>query len=223
MASNSSDTAERILSFIGKNNLNPGDILPTQEELCKELSISIRKLREGLSLLQAQGFVETRKKGGTIVLNPGLDHLSNNVVRHLDTRGFSEAELIKARAVFESATIKETAKNRTARDLLNILNEIENLEKLHEKGVSDETADMKFHLELLKATHNPVLEIFGSLIVKVFFPKIAGGYLAPEETRKRTVIEHRKIFEAVQNQDARRAEKLIYQHIIAPLEGRKVK
>jgi len=223
MAHHATEVAEILIRYIHDRQIRPGSPLPTQQQLSSELSIGIRRLRDGLNLLQEQGIVESRKKGGTIVRQPDITHLFHSIVRHLETKGYEEQDLITARALVESASIRLAASNRTTRDLLLMLSEIEKIEDLHTRKLPDEEADMDFHLSILKATHNPVLEVFGSLIVKVFFPKITGGFIAPEATRKQSNAEHRKIFDAIQEQDADTASQILYDHITAPLRGRKIR
>ncbi len=222
ISENKPDVVAMLRRYIHKKGYMPGDQLPKQQELCEELSVGIRRLREGLNILQEQGWVETRKKGGTVICKPDISYLHETVNNHLEYEGYTYEQLVEARAVFESAAVKEAARKRTVKDLLKILETIERMEDLQKQGKVDETADQDFHLALLKATHNPVIEVFGTLIVRTFFPKIKGQFLASEEIRKITLDEHRNIFEAVQQQDAALAEKLLYEHIIAPLRGREI-
>ena len=221
-SSTPSDIAADLRQYIHRKGYQAGDQLPTQTELCNELSVSIRHLREGLTLLQAQGLVQTRKKGGTVVLSPDIDYLYQTTLRHLEYQGYNDAQLIEARAIFERATGREAALRRTAKDLLIILETIERLEAVQQSGAADETADMDFHLALLSAAHNPVIEVFGTLIVRAFFPKIQGKYRAPETIRALTLHEHRQIYDAVQRQDAEQTEQLLHDHIMAPLRGREI-
>ena len=221
-SSTPSDIAADLRQYIHQKGYQAGDQLPTQAELCDELSVSIRHLREGLTLLQAQGLVQTRKKGGTVVLSPDIDYLYQTTLRHLEHQGYNDTELIEARAIFEQAIGQEAARKRTAKDLLIILETTERLEAVQQSEAVDETADMDFHLALLSAAHNPVIEMFGTLIVRAFFPKIQGKYRAPENIRALTLHEHRQIYEAVQRQDAGQTGQLLYDHIMAPLRGREI-
>ena len=222
VSQNKADVVSLLRHYIREKGYAPGDQLPKQQELCEELSIGIRRLREGLNILQEQGWIETRKKGGTVICQPDIRNLYQTVHTHLQFKGYTQEELIEARAIFESAAVKETAIKRTAKDLLKILETIERMETLQQQNQVDETADQDFHLTLLEATHNPVIEVFGTLIVHTFFPKIKGQFFASDETRKVTLKEHKEIFEAVQQQDAALASTLLYDHIMAPLRGRKI-
>ncbi|WKN44208.1 FadR/GntR family transcriptional regulator [Tunicatimonas pelagia] len=220
--STASEAAVRIRRYIHKQQYQAGEQLPTQQQLCKELSVSIRHLREGLTILQEQGLVQTRKKGGTVVLAPDISYLQQATVQHLEHCNFDDRQLIEARAVFERAIGQEAASKRTAKDLLTILETIEQMEAAHQAGELDETADQDFHLALLAAAHNPVIEVFGTLIVRAFFPKIKGKYRASDETRTLTLHEHRAVYEALQQRDTEETGRLLYDHITAPLRGRDI-
>src|ERR671936_3107405 len=52
---------------IMRGELQPGDLLPTEEELRGELAVSRTVLREAIKVLAAKGLVESRPKTGTRV------------------------------------------------------------------------------------------------------------------------------------------------------------
>ncbi len=54
---------QQIIKLISENELNPGDILPPQDELASSLGVSKGSLREALVKLEAKGFLE-KEKGG---------------------------------------------------------------------------------------------------------------------------------------------------------------
>lgn len=58
---------EAIKDFILERGLSPGDLLPTESELMKQLGVSRNALREAIKALQALGFVEVCHGTGTYV------------------------------------------------------------------------------------------------------------------------------------------------------------
>lgn len=59
-----------ILNFIGNGELQPGDLLPREEEIADNLNVSRICVREGIGRLKALGLVEPRKRRGTVLRKP---------------------------------------------------------------------------------------------------------------------------------------------------------
>ena len=64
----------RILEYIEKNNLVPGDMLPNELQFSEKLGVSRNVVREAMSRLRMLGLLQSRtKKGiqikGTTVIN----------------------------------------------------------------------------------------------------------------------------------------------------------
>lgn len=66
--SRTEQTAEKLISMIMNERLfKPGEKLPNEEALSKELGVSRVTLREAIRTLGAQGLVETKRGVGTFV------------------------------------------------------------------------------------------------------------------------------------------------------------
>src|SRR4030095_16554231 len=65
----------RVYELIKRGGLKPGDRLPPERELAKELGISRPSLRSGLSSLISMGVLKSRQGGGTYIVDgpPALD------------------------------------------------------------------------------------------------------------------------------------------------------
>ena len=59
---------ESIQQSISNGDLKPGDRLPTEEQLTAKFNTSRPTINKAIRSLARDGFVETRKRGGTIVL-----------------------------------------------------------------------------------------------------------------------------------------------------------
>jgi GntR family transcriptional regulator len=63
--------ASLLRKRITSGKLKPGDLLPTEMELCRTFGISRHTAREALRLLSVDGLIERRRGAGTIVTLPG--------------------------------------------------------------------------------------------------------------------------------------------------------
>lgn len=210
--------AAQVRDFIRRRKLIPGDRLPTHGELSTQLGIGPRRLREGLSVLEYQGVIETRNKGGTIVRRPAVEALTESIAWCLDAEGCDLKDLIRARAHLESGAAADAAARRTARDLLEILDALEQLETRTSARQDDRSQEEAFHLAILKATHNAVLVTFGQL-VRLQIRRM-GTAIPSRRRREAYTREHRAVFEAIQRQDAVAARELMFAHIKGQLHSK---
>lgn len=212
--------ADTLKKFICARKLRQGDKLPDHDKLSRKLGVGIHRLREGLAILEQQGLIETRRKGGTRIKNPSADVLGESIRWHLDwLGGYTLEDLTRARAAIESALVEEVVRVRTARDLLGLYAAIEQMESIPLAASNQELemADELFHLELLKATHNPLMQMFGQLIVQQFRQKIKQNLKVIPGLVKKAIKGHRLVLAAIEKRDAGAAQKRMYNHVISQL------
>lgn len=70
IAGRTGDLADAIADLIRSGELSPGDRLPTVRALAKGGEVSVGSIVHAWGQLQEQGFVQTRRRGGTVVLPP---------------------------------------------------------------------------------------------------------------------------------------------------------
>lgn len=58
---------DEIKEYIFRNNLQPGDKLPTEMELCESLGVSRNVLRESIKALEITGLVRSRPGVGIVI------------------------------------------------------------------------------------------------------------------------------------------------------------
>ncbi|MFZ5646048.1 MAG: GntR family transcriptional regulator [Bacillota bacterium] len=65
---------EQIYELIQQGTLKPGDVLPSEREICEKYNLSRGTVRQAINILVNKGYV-TRKQGkGTVIKHPTLDH-----------------------------------------------------------------------------------------------------------------------------------------------------
>lgn len=206
--------AARIRREIRRRGLKPGDRLPVHPELARSLKVGIRRLREALSILKQQGFIRTHGKGGTRVASPSIQSLADPMDWHLEDMGCSFEDLVRSRALIESAIASEAARVASAKAKLMILHAIE---QEQQATATDRTCleqlDEAFHQAVLQAADNPALTIVGRLIAQQFQRKLET--LGHAHTRYRNVVvrEHYKIYEAIHDGNSVEAQSRMRRHI----------
>jgi len=214
----SKSVASELRKFILENDLEPGDRLPTHSELCEYLKVGPRPLREGLSILNEQGLVETRRRGGTRVTRPSVRALAEPIAWYLQGKDYRFEDMVRARAAVESAIAAEAAKSRTARDLLVILDAMEQVEAMPDPDERAQKADEAFHVAILRAAHNHVMMIFGQLIAEEFKRKLQEHLASSPNRIAGRTAEHRAVYQSIEMQDPEAARRQMYEHIMLQLK-----
>ena len=215
---NGVSVAQQLQEFIQKENIAPGQRLPTHPQLCEQLGVGLRRLREALSILSQQGLIETRRRGGTFVKSPSVKVLSEPIAWQLEEKGYTFEDMVRARAAIESGIAEEAAKSRTAKDMLRMLVSVEKMRASNKPSKELDDADEQFHLAILHAAHNPVIEIFGQLIVEQFNYKSREKIYATEKELEISSGQHESIYQSIENQNPEMARKLMYEHIMAQIK-----
>lgn len=99
------DVYDRLRARLDAGEYRVGSVLPTEEELEAEFQVSRYSLREALSVLERQGYIERKRRAGTRVLGrPAINTFRHAVsslnelnvfVQHTNIN-FGPAELIEA-------------------------------------------------------------------------------------------------------------------------------
>lgn len=67
--------AEDLREKIFSGDLKPGDMLPSETEVCKEYNVSRMTARQGIRLLTEEGLAESQRGKGSFVTSPKLNDL----------------------------------------------------------------------------------------------------------------------------------------------------
>jgi DNA-binding FadR family transcriptional regulator len=98
---NTEQVVARVYELIKRDELKPGDRLPPERELAKQLGISRPSLRAGLSSLISMGVLQSRQGAGTFIVDgpPALDSEPLRLLAEL--HGFSYDHMFETRSVLE--------------------------------------------------------------------------------------------------------------------------
>ncbi len=191
-----------------RGELEPGEPLPTEEELSEELAVSRTVLREAVKVLAAKGLVEARPKTGTRVRPRGdwnlidPDVLAWRIEANPDGRFFRD--IIELRRIIEPEAARLAAARATDEEIA----QLDEVFHEMELAVGDPDAylapDLRFHELILEACHNELLEQMASTMRAVFRALFVAARTA--ETIGRATHLHGAIVEAIRARDGARAE-----------------
>ena len=153
---------------IAQGIIPAGTVLPPECDLEIRLGVGRGVVREAIKTLSGKGLVSVRPRHGTRVL-PRRDWslLDRDVLNWLVGQDNPDRELLLAiqevRSIIEPAAAALAATRATKKDLLRINAALEAMESSDSQATAT-AADKAFHLAILDATHNPVLQGFRGAI-----------------------------------------------------------
>jgi len=212
------EISDIIIEKVKNGELKPGDALDSVDKMAKMYDVSRSSVREAISSLRAMGLVETRQGEGTFVTSFDASSFSLPVSTALIMQKKDIKELIVVRRLLEIGTVSLAAKSRTEEDLKNLEKSLTLMKDTEGKGLLGENADLQFHLNIAKATHNDMLINLTSSVSDATLESMRETrrlILYSEESMSKLYEEHLKIFQAIKDSDAKLAEKEMRDHLVS--------
>jgi GntR family transcriptional repressor for pyruvate dehydrogenase complex len=210
------EVCARIRDQLEVGALRPGDKLPPERELARQLGVSRTALREALRSLEIAGIVQLRKgpKGGAFI-RPGDPRSMNRVMQDLVHLGaISLDDLTEARLLIQTAVVRLACERATDEDIAAIGVNIENTAEATRLERHDERLRYvnEFYRLLALSTRNEILTMLVDALTEIlmrFLRAIVGG--AP----MRNLIEARRRFYAhFKVRDADKAARELEKHLV---------
>lgn len=208
--------ASSILSQIRSGELMPGDRLPRESELSATYNVSRNTAREALRVLASQGLVTSKRGvgGGTFINHPSARHITDALSTSLGLLTSSEAisvsSLLEIREMIELQAAELAALRRTDEELDDIRRSL-----FDPAGVNPETvfeSNQDFHNKILRATHNPLLELVVEPVFRILEQRFARE-LAEPAFWTRVNADHRSILELLELRDQAGAREATRAHL----------
>ena len=202
--------ADKIIDLIESKELLPGEKLPSEQELMKELNVGRGTIREAIKSLVSRNIVEIRRGVGAFVAK------NTGVVE--DPLGFSfinnKKKLVKdsmdVRLLLEPSIARWAARNATDSEILEIIELSKRIEKaiLNDEDYSD--LDVEFHTKIANSSRNLVVENLIPILNMNIRSLIDVTHAV---LREHTILSHKKIANAIKERDEEMAERLMREHI----------
>mgnify|MGYP004579652239 CR=1 FL=1 len=203
--------SEDIISFILNEHLQPGDKLPNESHLAKELNIGRSSLREAMKLLASRNIVTIRQGSGTyIASSPGMidDPLGFTFIS--DKKKLVQ-DLLEIRFLLEPAIAAMSATYSDKEDIDKIVSLCDQVEELLKQKKDHTQKDIEFHTAIAMGSKNVVIPRLIPIINSSIplFVETTGNVLQLE-----TIETHREIADAIADHDAVRAQDAMCMHLM---------
>ncbi len=209
--------SDSIRDDILARRLVPGDQLPVETELADRFGVSRSTVREALRELTSQNLVNTTRgaTGGTFVVVPTTQHLAQSLAVGIEmlagSADLSVAELLEARELLEMPAAELAA----ARGRTEEVDAIRTYVETHRADAAvgrELAANWSFHTLVMRAAHNPLLELMAEPIYYVLRTRFAESRAAGP-FRQKVEDHHRAIATAIFDRDGQRASEEMRLHL----------
>lgn len=167
------DIREQILS----GDLPRGAKLPGEKELCDRYGVSGPTVREAIRALNAGGFIEVRHGSGAVVIADSAELVAMALRAAVRLENVHPTDALDILSVLNTHAAALAARNATPEDLAELRDATSAMMKI--KTAEDAgAAGSAFHHALVRASHNPLLEVLASFLVSMqvdFAQKVTGG------------------------------------------------
>jgi GntR family transcriptional repressor for pyruvate dehydrogenase complex len=207
------EIVDQIQQQIFSGALKPGDQIPAERDLAERFGVSRTAVREAIKSLTEKGLIEVFVGRGTFVTNLSLDRVIESMTLLLRNEPHNVASLQEAREVLEIPTARLAATRRTDAHVARLRAISTELEAENSISARLVDGDTEFHVEVARATGNPVLVLLSQTIVALL--RTERLYRADfDSTRLPTALaDHRDIVDAIADGNPERAAQAMSDHL----------
>lgn len=214
-----SDVIEQQLEFlILEGSLRPGEKLPPERELAKQLDVSRPSLREAVLRLETRGLLLRRQGDGTFVQNNLWRSFCDPLVELLSHHDESRFDLLETRHALEGIAAYYAALRSTDEDRARISECHRAIEIAQQSGELDAEASaaLQFQISVTEAAHNVVL----LHLVRCMEPMLAHNLrqnfallYAHKEMHPKVSAHRACIFQAIMDREPEQARDASHRHL----------
>lgn len=182
--------------------------MPDEASMLDSYGVTRTGLREAYAQLTAKGMIVAKTRVGTSVTPPSFWNMLDPDVLlwHLDAKPLDEIamSIYPLRRMVEPGAAALAAQVRTDAELARLE---QAYEQMKSSGRDEEAlimADLRFHLEIISATHNPFIGAFNTLLNTVMRRTLSLGWRGVESAalKPARLLQHFDVLEAIRQQNA---------------------
>lgn len=203
----------QMKQMIHKGELVPGDRLPSERDLAKQLNCSRTSLKEACRVLESEGVIVSKQGGGRYIQSIKDDLTISSLYSPVDLLEKSAIfQFIEAREILESEIASIAALRATDADIKKLTKILSSMRQEFSSNYEAVTADANFHVALAEATNNFVFVSMIKLNLNMY-RQVRKQTLQLPYRKQAAYEEHVKIFEAIQQRNPEDAKNAMLNHL----------
>jgi GntR family transcriptional repressor for pyruvate dehydrogenase complex len=203
-----------VRRLILRGECRPGQRLPPERELVREIGVSRTTIRAGLQSLAAKGVLIIRHGSGTFVADGPMMLDSEPLSLLAALHGYTRKEMFEARRTLEVGIASLAAERAKGDALTAIAEEVTGMYASLDAPQAFLVHDIKFHRAIAAASGNPILASIVEMVSGLFYELRRGTANRARDLRPIADIHH-KIYKAIREHAPAKAASLMNEHLMA--------
>ena len=209
-----------LLSEIISDKMKPGDAMPSERSIMRELGIGRLSCREALAKLSGMGIIESHHGKGTFLTQLDSSSINPEILNLLQKhKHISNMDIIQTRLMIEptaAAMATENASDTQRKQILDLVNgELHSLDKLSlvERANHFAKIDIHFHQTIAEISGNPLLPLLLKCVHELLLRVRLEALILKPDIAIRALADHKKIGTFIKQGDIENARTAMERHI----------
>ena len=209
---------EQITNAVINGELQPGEKIPTEPELCETFGVGRNSVREAIKILEAYGVVEIRRADGTYIRQEYNYKMLYPILYGIILQKDSKQQIVELRKVIDLGVLQEAMKRMGEEEFIQLETVIGEMEEemSKERPSSREIfdADVQFHSVIVDVMKNNLLEGIGYYVDKITRQTrmLAIDYVLEHGHREEFVALHRDMLEMLREKREDQISAIVEKH-----------
>jgi GntR family transcriptional repressor for pyruvate dehydrogenase complex len=213
----SDDIVKQVLKQISTGNLQPGQRLPSERELCKQFQTGRSSLREALRCLSIMGVLTARVGEGTTVAADSSKFLGTVMEWRVITGRYDLINLMEVRLALEGLAAASAAERAEPQELAEMEALITRMRESLQDPKRFGALDLEFHLSMARASRNQALLDMLTMI-RGQLAQVVSTVLQLKDALPLTLKEHEDVVKALLRRNPEAARKAMQVHLSSAIK-----
>jgi DNA-binding FadR family transcriptional regulator len=212
----SAEIKDRLLAMIREGGLRPGDRLPSERELMGRYGVGRPAVREAMQSLESDGLIEINHGERAMVVKPDerdiISRIGETALHLLQTSPEALGHLREARLLFEVGMVRTAARKASEEEISRLEEILRRQRTSYTDPAGFVAADMAFHSAIATVSGNPIIVAVSESMLQWLF-RFRSDMLRVKGAERITLVEHRRILDAIRAHDEDAATKAMTEHL----------
>lgn len=201
-----------IKDYILRSGLKPGDKLPSEAELSRQLGCGKSPVREALRSLETLGIIKVVHGTGAILSIFNFEVFFENLTYDLQSNRHDLEELFEIREAFETFFLDRIIAKINSKTISRLEKLTGEMEEAAQRGTNFNAQDFEFHRLLFESLDN----VAALKLLRTFwnFLRKSRSISPTTSTPRVTAKSHRKILDAIKEGDILQAKEAMREHFL---------
>jgi len=208
---------KRLTDALSSRELQPGQKIPTEMELCESLKVGRNSVREAIKSLVSMGVLEIRRSEGTFVCEGFSDRMLDPLVYGLILEGGGTEKLIELRRIFDKGILQTALEKATGENIAAIHCQFKLFKETVESSADENIlleADIAFHSLIESIMDNPLVNKISMVINRLTYPTriLAIREFLQKEEKRKLISLHRNLITVIETRDSSMVSPILEEH-----------